>query len=74
MRHVLHFVHLPADDTVNGCAVDPHIHWGLCCDTQGIELSNPTPHNEDSMRSGTESYFSEYSGFRSLKQPAQKTA
>ena len=41
---------------------------------QGIELSNPTPHNEDSMRSGTESYFSEYSGFRSLKQPPPKPA
>ena len=43
----------------------------MCCwAAQGIELSNPTPHNSDSLKSGTESYFSEYSGFRSLKQQA----
>ena len=38
---------------------------------QGIELQNPTAHlqqQDADMRSGTESYFSEYSGFRSIKQ------
>ncbi len=38
---------------------------------QGIELQNPTAHLQQQdvdMRSGTESYFSEYSGFRSIKQ------
>ena len=38
---------------------------------QGIELQNPTAHlqqQDTDMRSGTESYFSEYSGFRSIKQ------
>ena len=39
----------------------------VCWPAQGIELSNPTPHNLDAIKSGTESYFSEYSGFRSLK-------
>jgi U4/U6 small nuclear ribonucleoprotein PRP31 len=41
---------------------------------QGIELANPSQQQqsaEDALRSGTESYFSEYSGFRSSK--AQKT-
>ena len=36
---------------------------------QGIELTNPLlqAQQEDAQRSGTESYFSEYSGFRSIK-------
>ena len=35
---------------------------------QGIELVNPNQAaQDDRMRSGTESYFSEYSGFRSSK-------
>ena len=38
--------------------------------SQGIELENPNARQEmDSQRAGTESYFSEYSGFRSLKKP-----
>ncbi|KAK9797074.1 hypothetical protein WJX73_003006 [Symbiochloris irregularis] len=37
---------------------------------QGIELENPNARQDmDSQRTGTESYFSEYSGFRSLKKP-----
>ena len=36
---------------------------------QGIELTNPLlqAQQEDAQRSGTESYFSDYSGFRSIK-------
>ena len=38
---------------------------------QGIELQNPSARfgvdPDAALRSGTESYFSEYSGFRSLK-------
>ena len=36
---------------------------------QGIELTNPLlqAQQEDAQRIGTESYFSEYSGFRSIK-------
>ena len=37
---------------------------------QGIELTNPLlakQQEEEKERSGTESYFSEYSGFRSIK-------
>ena len=38
---------------------------------QGIELVNPSQAvAEDRVRSGTESYFSEYSGFRSSKKKA----
>lgn len=47
---------------------------GSCCNwflflLQGIELTNPLlqAQQEDAQRSGTESYFSEYSGFRSIK-------
>ena len=37
---------------------------------QGIELENPNARAGDAdMKSGTESYFSEYSGFRSLSLP-----
>ena len=39
---------------------------------QGIELQNPTAHLQQQdvdMRSGTESYFSEYTGFKSVKKP-----
>lgn len=38
---------------------------------QGIELANPEGQAalNDRMRQGTESYFSEYSGFRSNKRP-----
>lgn len=35
---------------------------------QGIELENPNARQDTDQRAGTESYFSEYSGFRSLKQ------
>jgi hypothetical protein len=40
---------------------------------QGIELVNPSlrPGQETDQKSGTESYFSDYSGFRSIKR--QKT-
>lgn len=38
---------------------------------QGIELANPVEASTDAMRDGTESYFSEYAGFRSSK--VQKT-
>jgi U4/U6 small nuclear ribonucleoprotein PRP31 len=35
---------------------------------QGIELANPNQATQDDrMRDGTESYFSEYSGFRSSR-------
>ncbi|KAK9917190.1 hypothetical protein WJX75_001712 [Coccomyxa subellipsoidea] len=34
---------------------------------QGMELVNPVQAKDDDLRSGTESYFSEYSGFRSIK-------
>lgn len=38
---------------------------------QGIELVNPSQAGgDDALRSGTESYFSEYSGFRSQKKAA----
>lgn len=43
--------------------------------SQGIELQNPNARGSDAdadMKSGTESYFSEYSGFRSLTLPAPK--
>lgn len=36
---------------------------------QGIELANPNQASADAMRDGTESYFSEYSGFKSNKKP-----
>ena len=36
---------------------------------QGIELENPNARQDLDQRAGTESYFSEYSGFRSLKKP-----
>ena len=40
---------------------------------QGIELANPNQAaQDDRMRGGTESYFSEYSGFRSSKSTAPK--
>lgn len=37
---------------------------------QGIELENPNAKRDADadLKSGTESYFSEYSGFRSIKQ------
>ena len=46
--------------------------WPLRC-VQGIELQNPSarPGQEFDIRDtsdGTQSYFSEYSGFRSIKQ------
>ncbi|CAK0786916.1 hypothetical protein CVIRNUC_010130 [Coccomyxa viridis] len=43
---------------------------------QGIELQNPTAHlqqQDADMRSGTESYFSEYTGFKSVKKPPPPT-
>ncbi len=38
---------------------------------QGIELENPNARQGQELdkRDGTESYFSEYSGFRSIRQP-----
>ena len=44
----------------------------LLVHVQGIELQNPTAHlqqQDADMRSGTESYFSEYTGFKSVKKP-----
>ena len=39
---------------------------------QGIELANPNQAaQDDRMRDGTESYFSEYSGFRSSRTGAK---
>ena len=48
--------------------LSPFCHLSFTC-TQGIELTNPLlqAQQEDAQRSGTESYFSEYSGFRSIK-------
>ncbi len=37
------------------------------CAVQGMELVNPVQSKDEDLRSGTESYFSEYSGFRSIK-------
>ena len=34
---------------------------------QGIELENPHAKQDSDQAGGTESYFSEYSGFKSLK-------
>ena len=43
----------------------------LC--VQGIELENPNARQGQDLdkRDGTESYFSEYSGFRSIRQAPQ---
>ncbi|PSC73830.1 U4 U6 small nuclear ribonucleo Prp31-like [Micractinium conductrix] len=42
---------------------------------QGIELANPNQAaQDDRMRDGTESYFSEYSGFRSSRTGANRSA
>jgi len=50
---------------------DSVLEWVLegCCAVaeQGMELVNPVQPKDDDLRSGTESYFSEYSGFRSIK-------
>ena len=43
-------------------------HTSLGAWAQGIELENPHA-KQDDQAGGTESYFSEYSGFRSLKKP-----
>ncbi len=39
----------------------------IAFDVKGMELVNPVQSKDEDLRSGTESYFSEYSGFRSIK-------
>jgi len=45
-----------------------HFNHLACCTLQGFELATPTNAltDADKERSGTESYFSEFGGFRSL--------
>ncbi len=53
-----------------------HVGAPLPMHMQGIELQNPTAHlqqQDADMRSGTESYFSEYTGFKSVKKPPPPT-